>query len=161
MTAAVPPGFRLRSATAADAEAVRTLVFGVLHEYGLRPDPDVADRDLAQLTLVYGRPGAAFSVLEDPTGRLVGTVGLLPREADTVELRKMYLVKDQRGRGLGRLLLEHALETARGLGHRRMILETATVLREAILLYERYGFVRLPGSPEVCRCDLVMARDLG
>jgi ribosomal protein S18 acetylase RimI-like enzyme len=42
-----------------------------------------------------------------------------------------------------------------------MTLETATVLREAVALYERHGFRRRPESPQVCRCDLVMERELG
>ena len=39
--------FRIRPATSADAEAIRGVVFGVLREYGLPPDPRGLDADLA------------------------------------------------------------------------------------------------------------------
>ena len=48
----------------------------------------------------------------------------------------MYLHKSQRGRGLGKFLLDSALAQARELGFTRVTLETASVLKEAIALYE-------------------------
>ena len=58
-----------------------------------------------------------------------------------------------RGQGWGRRMLDHALAEARRLGFARMTLETATPLKEAIALYEKYGF--RPFKPEhmVPRCD--------
>jgi putative acetyltransferase len=155
-----PPSPILRPARNGDAPAVRALVFGVLAEYGLRPDPAGADADLFDLAASYERAGGWFAVLVDPTGTVIGSVGLLPPGDGTVELRKMYLDARYRGRGLGSLLLRSALEEARRRGFRRMTLETASVLREAIRLYEAHGFRRRPGAPHVCRCDLVMEREL-
>ena len=105
--------------------------------------------------------GGSRALLVDARGGIVGTVGLLPVEAGTVELRKMYLRPEFRNRGLGRLLLAHAVSAARELGFRRMTLETATVLQAAVRLYERHGFQRTAGAgAHSCRCDLVMARNL-
>ena len=157
---------RLRPATDADAEAIRAVVFDTLREYGLRPDPEGADRDLFAIEASYPGSGGAFAVLETADGRIVGTVGLRPVEGvapsdpRTVELRKMYLRTEFRGRGCGRRLFDWALEEARRLGFRGMTLETATVLREAVRLYERRGFRVVPHCPNVCRCDLVMEREL-
>lgn len=149
-------GFSLRPASNADSAAVRDVVFRALAEYGLNCDPDGADADLQDIEGFYGPPDGWFAVLVDATGRVVGSVGLKRVGADAVELRKMYLDAGCRGRGLGRLMLEAALAEARRGGYRRVILETAGVLKEAVALYGRAGFVRLPGSPHVCRCDLVM-----
>jgi GNAT superfamily N-acetyltransferase len=158
---------QLRAATDADAEAARSVVFAVLGEYGLRPDPEGADRDLFDLAAHYGRAGGAFAVLVDGTETVVGTAGLKrvdspdPEAAlPTVELRKMYLLPAYRGQGWGRVLFEWALAEARRLGFRRMTLETATVLREAIRLYERNGFRRVAACPNAGRCDVVMEREL-
>ena len=153
--------FRLRPATAADAAVLRELVFGVLAEYGLHPEPEGIDADLADVDSTYGQKGGRFDVLVDAHDQIVGTVGLLPRSDGEIELRKMYLRSEFRGRGLGRFLLAHALGVARARGFRRMTLETATVLCEAGRLYERHGFLPVANCGTYsCRCDLVMALDL-
>ena len=153
--------FRLRPATNADGAAIRELVYSVLAEFGLAPDPAATDADLADLEANYPARGGRFDVLVDARGEIVGTVGLLPVEAGSVELRKMYLRPEFRNRGLGRLLLAHAVSAARELGFRRMTLETATVLQAAVRLYERHGFQpTVCAGAHSCRCDLVMARNL-
>jgi putative acetyltransferase len=52
----------------------------------------------------------------------------------------MYLAPGHRGHGLGKRLLRHALGRARQLGFRRVELETLSVLRAAVRLYESFGF---------------------
>ncbi|MFI5377702.1 MAG: GNAT family N-acetyltransferase [Tepidisphaerales bacterium] len=160
-TAAQPPIYRIRTATNADSPAVKALIFGVLREYGLKPDPESTDADLDDLEGHYARRGGDFSVLEDGNGRIIGTVGIQPREPGVCELRKMYLDGAYRGRGLGRRLLDHGLAEAGRLGFRRVVLETASVLKEAIRLYERYGFRRYQPEHLVPRCDQAYCLDLG
>jgi putative acetyltransferase len=153
-----PP--RLRRATAADADAAFALVDATLREFGLRSDPQDTDADLADFEANYYSRGGDFAVLIEETGKLVGTCGLFPVEPGVVELRKMYLASTLRGHGQGRRLLEWAFARARELGFRRMTLETATALQDAIALYERNGFRRECGGAHSCRCDLAYARDL-
>jgi GNAT superfamily N-acetyltransferase len=151
---------RLRPAGNEDARAIQRLVFAVLREYGLAPDPDGTDADLRDIELNYSRRGGAFEVLEEHNGRVVGCFGLFPLDARTCELRKMYLARESRGHGLGRRLLESALNKAAELGFRRISLETASVLKEAISLYTRYGF--RPYSPDHMskRCNQAYFLDL-
>lgn len=152
---------KIRPATNDDAEAVRELVFGVLAEYGLRPDPRATDADLYDIEAHYGRRGGAFEVaVDDASGAIVGSVGLFPLLPGVCELRKMYLAREARGRGLGRTMLEHALGRARALGFRRVELETASVLVEAIRLYTRYGFAPIESDHLASRCDAAYALDL-
>ncbi len=151
----------LRPATTADSGAVRSLVFRVLEEYGLKPDPGGADADLFDLGAHYPQVGGWFGVLVDPTDHIVGSVGVHAVDGTTFEIRKMYLDRGCRGRGFGRGMLERGLTEAKVRGARRVVLETARVLREAVTLYERRGFRIVPGSPNVCRCDLVMELELG
>lgn len=150
----------IRAATNDDADAIRELVFGVLAEYGLRPDPGGTDSDLDDIEASYLARGGIFDVIEDDAGRVVGTVGLFPKGDGVVELRKMYLVKEARGRGLGRRLLAHAIEAARARGFRRIELETAGALVEAIGLYTSSGFTPIATGHLAARCDRAFAMDL-
>ena len=82
-----------------------------------------------------------FEVIEDRQGHLLGTYGLYPLDEETCELRKMYFVPQIRGKGLGRRILERAVDHARRLNFKAIVLETNSALKEAIHLYTRFGFV--------------------
>ena len=152
--------YELRSATNADSHAIKELVFAVLREYQLQPDPDGTDADLNDIETSYLRSGGCFDVLVDVPGAIVGSVGLYPIDSVTCELRKMYLSQQVRGQGQGRRLLEHALERAKEIGFRRIVLETASVLKEAIALYRRYGFRPYQATHLSQRCDGAYVLDL-
>jgi putative acetyltransferase len=149
----------LRQAERSDQPALRQLIFGILAEYGLPPSPADTDADLEDLEKFYGEGNGRFFVLVDGE-QVIGSVGWYRRDDATVELRKLYLHPDYRGRGLGRQLLEHAMATATERGFRRMLLETAEVLREAKALYLRYGFQPHAVPHLAPRCDLAMGCEL-
>jgi putative acetyltransferase len=151
--------FRLRPATSADGEAIRRVVFGVLREYGLAPDPEGTDADLADIGASYLR-GGAFEVLVDSAERVVGTIGLAPLASQRCELRKFYLIAPLRGRGLGKRLLRHAINRARELGFTRIELETLSVLTTAARLYESFGFVPCEPHHVSTRTDRAYYLDL-
>lgn len=153
--------FQIRPATNADAEAVRRLVFSILRDHGLAPDPNSTDADLADLEAAYIARGGAFDVLVDRSGQIVGSAGISPLDDRRCELRKMYLAAECRGRGLGKRLLEHALGRARELGFRRIELETAAVLVAAVKLYESFGFRPFKAEHLSARCDQAYFLELG
>jgi putative acetyltransferase len=123
-------------------------------------DPEGTDRDLHDITRSYLRDGGAFRVLVDSRGAIVGCGGLFPHGPDELEIRKMYLLPPFRGRGYGRALLADLVELARIRGARRIVLETKSVLREAIALYQRFGFVEVKREILTPRCDRAFALEL-
>lgn len=147
------PWPKLRLADNKDSESIARLVFEVLREYGLKPDPASTDADLKDIESSYFQRGGTFLVLEEKDDSIVGAYGLYPMENQTCELRKMYLHKAYRGKGLGKFLLEDALSRARQFGFREVVLETASVLKEAIALYKSYGFVEYTPDHLSSRCD--------
>lgn len=130
----------IRSASNADCGNVQKLVFSILQEYGLTPDLAETDKDIADIEAHYIERGGLFELLETADGELLGTVGLYPMDTETVELRKMYLSPKLRGKGIGKQTLERMIGSAKELGFKKIYLETASVLKEAVGLYEKFGF---------------------
>ena len=83
-------------------------------------------------------PRSAFPL---PRSAVVGCVGVMPH-GEECELHRMYLAAELRGRGLGRELLETAIEFARGKGCRAMRAWSDVKLTDAHRLYLRSGFVQ-------------------
>jgi molybdate transport system substrate-binding protein len=153
-------GASIRRATAAEHAAIREVVRTVLGEYGLSIDSSGVDSDLDDLDGSYLSRGGLFEVAVAADGRIAGCCGVFPLEGTTCELRKMYLLKDARGQGLGGRLLRRALAFAASRGYRRVELETASVLKEAIALYAGAGFVPIQRKHLANRCDQAYALDL-
>lgn len=152
--------FELRDARPGDERAVQGIVAAVLAEYGLAPGSADTDADIADLRRNYQDRGGVFRIVTDGTGTICGCGGLFPLGAEEMELRKMYLLPAARGRGLGRRLLEELLAAARTRGCRRVVLETASVLKQAQALYRSAGFVPAERAHLADRCDRFMALEL-
>ena len=61
----------------------------------------------------------------------------------TAEVKRMYVTRSARGRGLARAMLAHLEATAAQAGAEAMVLETGTAQPEAIALYESSGYTRI------------------
>lgn len=80
--------------------------------------------------------------------QLVGGGGLFPTSGlpnDTCELVKMYLRPEFRGKGIGKILLEQCLSSAKSLGFKKVYLESMPELEGALAVYEKFGFEYLEG----------------
>lgn len=137
----------------------------ILAEYGLDWEPEGADRDILDVETHYLQRGGAFWVVErqaqNGDSQIVGTAAYYPtpRGVRAVEIRKMYLLSEARGQGLGSFLLQALENTIAEQGYQEIWVETATVLKEAILLYERRGYQPATGV-ETARCDRVYRKEL-
>ena len=143
----------IREATNHDCERVSDLVSTVLAEFGLPFDPDSKDADLKDIEGLYTRSGGIFEVIEGSDGKLLGTYGLFPLNDTTCELRKMYFLPEIRGLGLGKEVLERAVNHARRLGFNSIVLETISVLQRAIHLHTHFGFVPVKTEHVSARVD--------
>ena len=129
------------------------LVKAVLDEFGLPFEPLSKDSDLQNIEEGYIRSGGMFGLIEDRAGNLLGTCGLFPLDQETCELRKMYFIPQIRGIGLGKRVLERALNEARRLGFKTIVLETHSALKRAERLYARFGFEPLEIEKVTARAD--------
>ncbi len=108
-------------------------------------------------------PGRGAFLIASRAGEPVGCGAIRRIEERTGEIKRMYVRPEERGRGVGRVLLDALEAEARALNISRLVLETGVRQSEAIALYQRAGFSRIApfgeyvGSPlSVC-----MAKELG
>ena len=131
--------FNIRKANRGEETEIMNLVKAVLSDYGLKTDP-VTDQDISDLEQDYFSKNGWFAVLEN-NNKIIGTYGIFRIDDKVCELRKMYLLPNFHGKGLGKMLLNEAFKKAKELGYSEMILETNKVLDKAISLYRKNGFV--------------------
>ncbi|MBD2579587.1 GNAT family N-acetyltransferase [Oscillatoria sp. FACHB-1406] len=147
--------FTIRDWTTRDRETAAAIIRWVLNEYNLPWQPDTSDRDSIEVEKHYfNRGGEFWIVLQEK--KIVGTAGYYPisRGEKAVEIRKMYLLPEVRGKGLGRFLLEQLERAIAARGFGEIWVETASVLAEAVQLYENSGYRPATGV-ETPRCDRV------
>lgn len=77
------------------------------------------------------------------SGQPVGCGALRRIETNTGEVKRMYVVPPERGRGVGRAILSAIEAEARALRLSRLVLETGVRQTEAQALYQRSGFSRI------------------
>jgi GNAT superfamily N-acetyltransferase len=76
-------------------------------------------------------------------GTVAGYVGIVPRpEMQAMQISKFYLVKDRRGKGLARGIVDDIAAMARAQACRRLYLTVNKYNASAILAYEKLGFTR-------------------
>jgi len=99
------------------------------------------------------RDGFAVFVAEDATGRIVGWSALNPYHARpgyrfTTE-NSVYIAADQRGKGLGKLLLAPLVQAARAKGLHAIIAAIDATNEASLRLHARFGFVQVGHFKEV------------
>jgi GNAT superfamily N-acetyltransferase len=136
-----------------------------LGEYGLTLLLQSSDIDLTSVEHHYDERGGRLELIEGPTGEALGILGWRPA-GEVAELKKLYVTRAARGRGIGRLALERAVGFARAAGCRAIVLETSALLAEANRLYRRFGFTPVQGAAAGSfatlseECDLAYRLDL-
>ena len=73
-----------------------------------------------------------------------GCIALRPFDADTGEVKRLYVRPAFRRTGIGKRLAIRALEAARRAGYRRLVLDTLDRMESAVRLYEKLGFRQIP-----------------
>ena len=138
----------VRRARVADAETIAELLHAFNTEYG---DPTPGPQALAERMRELLSAGEITVLLAG--AEPCGLAALRFRPAIWTEgldcyLEELYVVPDRRGQGLGRELMEAAIELARREGADHMDLGTAETDVAARALYESLGFSNREGKPE-------------
>jgi putative acetyltransferase len=87
--------------------------------------------------------GRGTFVVAREDGGAVGCGALRLLDPTTAEVKRMYVVPDHRGKGVGWAVLASLEAAARELAVRRLVLETGIYQEAAISLYRRAGFTQI------------------
>lgn len=157
-------------------------------EFGLDLAFQNFEQEIANLPGAYSAPAGKILVVtatiatsqdEQSTpvkGAIVGAIALRPFSAmyihdsrtvivdwalKTCELKRLYVLPNWSGYGLGRLLVQSALVKARMLGYQKVILDSLTGLKAANHIYRKLGFTACSsynGNPlaDVCFWEMLL-----
>lgn len=109
-------------------------------------------RRLKHLHEAYLQEGCEFWVVSEEVQarKAIGCVGLgpfhgLPLSEAVGEIRDLVVEESMRGQGVGKSLLDKALQGAKHFGYRRLYLETSKSMVVAQKLFESRGFRPVTG----------------
>jgi len=106
-------------------------------------------------------PPTGVFVVATSDGEPVACGGVQQIGPEVGEIKRMWVHPDWRGAGLGARMLAHLEDRARGLGHRRVQLDTNGSLVEAIALYQRAGYRAVERYNDNPYAEAFFAKDLG
>ncbi len=156
----------IRTILPEDNAGIANVIRTTLKEFGAdKPGTVYYDTTTDALYELFQKEGAIYHIAE-ADGKVVGGGGIYPSSglpAGTCELVKMYLLKEARSLGLGKLLIQKSLEFAKKAAYKNVYLETMPELKQALKTYEKFGFnyINAPmGDTGHFGCDLWMLKEL-
>ena len=161
------PTIHIRPIEPKDNIDLAKVIRGALEEFGAnKPGTVYFDPTTDALFELFNNTPGSFYFIALKDHQLVGGAGIFPTEnlpEGTCELVKLYLHKDARGTGLGKELLNTAMQWAKENGYTQVYLESMPELSKAVTIYENVGFKRIHqplGNSGHCGCDIWMIKDL-
>lgn len=98
------------------------------------------EKELADLPGKYSPPSGRL-LLAYVDNQLAGCIALRKHDADTCEMKRLFLRPGFRGMGLGKALVVKIIDEAKSIGYKHMCLDTIPgKMDSAIALYEAMGF---------------------
>jgi putative acetyltransferase len=138
----------IRPIQKSDNTALASIIRNSLAEFGAnKPGTVFYDATTDALFELFKTRGSHYFVAEE-NGVILGGGGIFPTmnlPEYTCELVKMYLQNNARGKGLGKMLIQHCLQWAKENGYKYCYLETMPELKQALKVYELFGFHYLEG----------------
>jgi putative acetyltransferase len=161
------PTIQIRPIEQKDNIDIAKVIRGALEEFGAnKPGTVYFDPTTDALFELFNNTPGSYYYIATIDNNVVGGAGIFPTENlpnGTCELVKLYLHKDARGTGLGKQLLNTAMQWAKENGYTQVYLESMPELSKAVTIYENVGFKRIDqplGNSGHCGCDIWMIKNL-
>lgn len=161
------PTIQIRPIEQKDNLDIAKVIRGALEEFGAnKPGTVYFDPTTDALFELFNNTPGSYYYIATIDNNVVGGAGIFPTDnlpEGTCELVKLYLHKDARGTGLGKQLLNTAMQWAKENGYTQVYLESMPELSKAVTIYENVGFKRIHqplGNSGHCGCDIWMVKNL-
>lgn len=156
----------IRTIQAADNAEIARIIKSVLTEFGAnKPGTVFTDPTTDQLFELFQSPNSSYFIALE-NDKMIGGCGIFPTKglpAGCVELVKLYITAEWRGKGIGYQLMEKCIAHAQALNFKEIYLETLPELHIAVGLYENMGFQYLEqpyGDSGHFACDLWLSKKI-
>lgn len=114
------------------------------------------DKEVLENPQSYILDNGGFIFFAKLNNQIVGTVALM-NEKEGWELSKMAVSPNFRGQKIGQKLLRFSIDFAKEQGWTDLLLYSSTILKNAIYVYRKFGFVEVPiGDSPYSRGDIKM-----
>ncbi|PAU40122.1 GNAT family N-acetyltransferase [Vibrio coralliilyticus] len=157
---------RIVPITAQHDAAIWQIIKQVGKEYGAVGEGfGPSDAEVDNMSQHYHEQNRSLYLVALLDDKVVGGCGVAPfgQDEQTCELKKLFLLKESRGLGLGKTLSLACLEFAKQQGFERCYLDTLSNMSAAVRLYESLEFEHLTAPLEGTLhngCDVWMLKSL-
>jgi len=149
-----------------DNSIIASIVKEVMTEYKADPKTTVlGDPRLLTMYQNYQDARAEYFVAESEN-KIVGGAGIKQLDGGDInicELQRMFLLKEARGKGIGKKLMQLCIKSAKKFGYKTIYIESLGGMHEAISLYRSFGFkeIDMPlGATGHGGCDVNMILEI-
>lgn len=156
----------IRPIQVTDNAEIARIIKSVLTEFGAnKPGTVFTDPTTDQLFELFQTPNSSYFIALE-NDKIIGGCGIFPTKglpAGCVELVKLYITAEWRGKGIGYQLMEKCIAHAQALNFKEIYLETLPELHIAVGLYENMGFQYLEqpyGDSGHFACDLWLSKKI-
>ena len=98
--------------------------------------------ELKTIDQQYNKPGGALIIVYNGN-EPIGCAGLRKIDAETAELKRMFVLAAYNGKGIGKKMLGSIIDIARELNYKKLRLDTLPDMIQAQRLYRSSGFIEI------------------
>ena len=149
-----PVDILVRDAHRTERDALRELTLSAYAQYASIMEPSAWSLLRAAIVSALDLDNGAQHIVAERKGSPLGSVllfapsteayGAVSLRTDWPEIRLLAVLPEARGLGVGRLLVNECMRRAKAGGAEAIGLHTSPSMRDAIRLYEAFGFRRDP-----------------
>lgn len=148
-----------------DNPLLAALIRHVFEEYDApRQNTVYSDPTTDDLYTLFQKSRSVLWVALDEN-KICGCCGIYPTPGlpeKCAELVKFYLLAEARGKGIGKILFQKSIQSAKEMGYEKLYLESMPQFAKAVSMYEKYGFARIShpmGNSGHTSCNIWMSKD--
>ena len=101
------------------------------------------DEELLEIKTMYAATDGGIILCKNRND-YIACVAIRKITNETAELKRMFVKPAYQGQGIGKILLEKAIELAKSANYSCIRLDTLNHMLPAINLYKQYGFYEIP-----------------